>query len=336
MISFGNYNYIIYILLSSALVLLLYGGYLIWKRSVVRRLLSDPVLRDMMVKQSRAMERLKSVLLAAAILLFAFTMLRPQWGEAMREVQNEGVDLLVALDVSRSMRARDVQPSRLERAKDAINLMADSLRGDRVGLVLFAGDAFIQCPLTGDLGAFKMFLDAADTDAVAAQGTNIGAAMEMAYRVFHTRRRTSRNFVIITDGEDHEGRVEQSAAKFRDLDVAVYAVGIGRDGGDLIPLGADEKSADIYVKDSGGNLVRTKKNAGVLKTIARETGGDYIDITNSMSGVYKILRKMSQQTQNRYGTMMVKQRTERYQIFALLLILILSAEALLPGRRKQW
>lgn len=336
MMSFGNLQYIIYILLAAVIVLLLYGGYLFWKGRVVRRLVSDPVLRDSIVKQSKAMGRLKAALLVAAILLFAFTMLRPQWGEAMREVQNEGVDLLVALDVSRSMRARDVQPSRLERAKDAINLMADSLRGDRVGLVLFAGDAFIQCPLTGDIGAFKMFLDAADTSAVAEQGTNIGEAMEMAYRVFHKRRRTSRNFVIITDGEDHEGHVEEAAGKFRDLDVAVYAVGIGREGGDLIPLGEEEKSADIYVKDSGGNLVRTKKNTGMLKEIARATGGDYIDITNSMSGVYKILRKMSQQTQNRYGTMMVKQRTERYQIFALLLILILSAEALLPGRRRKW
>ncbi len=250
----------------------------------------------------------------------------------MREVSSEGVDLLVALDVSRSMLARDVNPSRIERARDAIRMMADSLRGDRVGLIVFAGEAFIQCPLTGDIGAFNMFLDGSGPGVVRAQGTDIGGAFEMAYRVFNKRRHTSRNFVLITDGEDHGENVDAALAKFRDLGVTVFTVAVGSDAGEVIPLGDNDPSGEVYQKDRDGKVVRSMKNSGLLRRIAGETGGEFIDISSGFSGVYRIIDTITDAERNIYGSRIVKEKKERYQIFALLLALLLMLELILPER----
>ncbi len=331
---FANLKYIVYIALSAGIAAVLYAVYLFWKKMMLGRLMEDPAVRGRMVKRDRLLSSVKAALVFICILLFVFTALRPRWGEQVREASSEGVDLLVALDVSNSMLARDVSPSRLDRAKDAVRLLSESVRGDRVGLVLFAEEAFIQCPLTTDIGAFNMFLDAAGPGVVRVQGTNIGAAFDMAYRVFNRRRMTARNLVVITDGEDHEGRVDAALEKFRDLGVTVFAVAIGQEGGEVIPLAADDASGDVYQKDSEGNVVRTKLNPGLLRRIASATGGEYVDITSSFSGVYRIVDRMRGQDRNVYGTRMVREKKERYGVFAIALIILLMAELLLPERRE--
>ncbi len=331
--AFANQTYIVYIALAAAIIMALYAGYIFWKGMILSRLMANPSVRARLVVRDRFLSALKAGLIFLCAALFAFTALRPQWGEETREASSEGVDLLVALDVSNSMLARDVNPSRLERARDAVRLLAESLRGDRAGLVLFAGEAFIQCPLTTDMGAFAMFLDAAGPGAVRIPGTNMGAAFEMAYRVFNKRRMTSRNLVVISDGEDHEGKVEAAVEKFKDLGVTVFAVGVGREGGEVIPLSADDASGDIYQKDSSGSVVRTKKDPGILRKVARATGGEYIDITDGFSGIYRIIDTMGREARNPYGTRIVKEKKERYQIFALILAILLMTELLLPERR---
>ncbi len=336
MIHFGNIEYVPYIALASAIVIALYAIYLAWKGMMLRRLVKNRRMRETVIRRNVPAVIAKEVILFVSIVLAALLLLRPQWGEVTREVKNEGVDLLVALDVSRSMLAQDVRPDRLSRAKDAIRLLAGELRGDRVGLLLFAGEAFLQCPLTGDLGAFSMFLDAADSGSIRLQGTNLGAAFDAAYRVFHRRVMTSRNFVIITDGEDHEGDIDDAASRFRDLGVSVFVVAIGNEGGELIPSPPEDRSGDVYLRDSSGNFVRTRKNAGLLERIARETGGEYLDITDSLSGMNSILRRISGQERTRFGSRVITERKEQYQAFALLLALLLMAEQLLPGRRRGW
>ncbi|HOW82023.1 MAG TPA: VWA domain-containing protein [Spirochaetota bacterium] len=335
----GNYKYIIYVSLVSFAVLALYVLYLFWRRRALKLLLKNSRVRESLVRGSAAVARAREALIILSILLFAFIFLRPQWGEEVREVNSEGSDVLIALDVSNSMLARDVQPSRLQRAKDAVRWIAESLQGDRIGLVLFAGDAFLQCPLTNDIPAFMMFLDAADPSAIRLQGTDIGRALAEAYRVFEKKRLTSRMLVLITDGEDHEGSAEEAAALFRDLNVSVYSVGIGRDEGEVIPANEDEGSGDNYQHDSSGKLVRTSVNPGLLKKLAAMTGGSYIDITRDFSGLRFILEIIGDQQKNKYGSRIVKERKDRYQIFALILALILAAELALPeresGKRKK-
>jgi Ca-activated chloride channel family protein len=332
MITFGNMKYGLYVALIVGILLILYGIYLLWRWRILSRLFT-PEQKLVMLRGRSAVRVVKDALIIVSLIIAGIILLRPQWGERIREVNREGVDVLIALDVSRSMSAQDVSPSRLKRARDTVKLIAECLQGDRIGLILFAGDAFLQCPLTDDIGAFMMFLDSIGHDSVRVQGTDIGRALETARRVFAKRRMTSRVLVVITDGEDHEGKAITAARQFSDLDVKIYTVGIGRNRGEPIPL-QDSSSGTEYLRDMSGHLVRTQKESGLLREIARETGGFYVDITGNLSGVYRILADLSTLTKNEYGTRVVRERKEQYQIFALLLIIILTGEILLAERRE--
>ncbi|MBN2159215.1 MAG: VWA domain-containing protein [Spirochaetes bacterium] len=332
MIQFGNYTYLVYIVSVSAVVMALYAAYLLWKRHAVA-LMQRGVARDHLIRGSQTVGKIKSVLMAVSIALCALLLLRPQWGEQVREVHSEGSDVLIALDVSPSMLAQDVKPSRLQHAKDAVRWLVESLKGDRVGLVLFSGDAFLQCPLTNDYGAFMMFLDAASPDSIHLKGTDIGMALRQAYRVFKDKRLTSRMLVIITDGEDHEGTAEEAAKMFRKMDVAVYTVGIGTGSGEVIPATGDDETADNYYRDGSGKLIKTRKDASFLKRIAGLTRGAYIDISGSFSDLSFIIGIINDQRRNEYGSRIIKEPREHYQIFTLLLIMLLSLELMLPERK---
>lgn len=331
---FGNAHYLPYILLAIAAVAGLYAWYLLWK-SRVMKIIAAGAPPGALVKRHGIAEWVGHVMVFTSIILCGIILLRPQWGERLRQVSNEGADVLIALDVSPSMLARDAGGvSRLERAKDAIRWIVDSLKGDRVGLILFSGDAFLQCPLTNDYGAFMMFLDAAGPDSINLKGTDIGAALREAYRVFTTRRLTSRLLVLITDGEDHEGSAEDAAARFREMDVSIYAVGVGSSSGEVIPVSDKEKEADAYLRDSEGRLVKTRKDSSFLKKLAGLTRGSYIDITEGFSGLRFILDIIEDQEKTRFGTRIIKEPREQYQIFAVVLCLILIASVIVPGRRE--
>ena len=334
MFQFGNYTYLIYIVSVSAVTLALFLFYLMWKRRAVS-LLNRGVARGYLIRGSETIVRIKQVLVILSIILCALVVLRPQWGEQVREVHSEGSDVLIAMDVSPSMLAQDVKPSRLQRARDAVRWIVESLRGDRVGLILFSGDAFLQCPLTNDYGAFMMFLDAASPDSIYLKGTDIGMALRQAYRVFKNKRLTSRILVLITDGEDHEGTAEEAAGLFRDMDVAIYTVGIGRTGGEVIPSAGDANTADSYYRDNSGKLVKSMKDASFLKRIAGLTRGVYIDISDSLSGLHYVLDVIADQQKNRYGSRIIKEPREQYQIFAFILLLLLSIELMLPERKNE-
>jgi Ca-activated chloride channel homolog len=333
MFQFGNLKYLVYIASVSAVVLAMFVFYLAWKRRAVALLLRGAA-RGHFIRGSRVIALVRQVLVIVSIILCAFILLRPQWGEQVREVRNEGSDVLIAMDVSPSMLAQDIKPSRMTRAKDAVRWIVDSMKGDRVGLVLFSGDAFLQCPLTNDYGAFMMFLDAASPDSIYLKGTDIGMALRQAYRVFKNKRLTSRILVLITDGEDHEGTAEEAAKLFRGMDVAIYTVGIGRTGGEVIPASGDETTADSYYRDESGSLVKTRKDTSFLKRIAGLTGGAYIDISDSFSDLRFVLDIISEQHRNEYGSRVIKEPREQYQIFVLILIILLSAELMLPERRR--
>jgi Ca-activated chloride channel homolog len=334
MFQFGNYTYLVYIASVSAVTLALFLFYLMWRRRAVS-LLSRGIARDHLIRGSETIVRIKQVLVILAIIMCALVVLRPQWGEQVREVHNEGSDVLIALDVSPSMLAQDVKPSRLERAKDAVRWIVESLKGDRVGLILFSGDAFLQCPLTNDYGAFMMFLDAASPDSIYLKGTDIGMALRQAYRVFKNKRLTSHILVLITDGEDHEGTAEETAKQFRGMDVAIYTVGIGRTGGEVIPSTGDENTADSYYRDNSGTLIKSRKDPSFLKRIAGMTQGVYIDISDSLSGLHNLLDVIADQQKNRYGSRIIKEPREQYQIFAFILLLLLSVELMLSERKNE-
>jgi len=334
MISFGNIRYLPYIIIAAAVVLAFFVVYLLWKKRIISVLAGKNSFISSLILGSSRIRAIKNTLIVVSIILFSIVMLRPQWGENIREVSREGSDILIALDVSNSMLARDISPSRLNRAKDAVRWIAESLKGDRIGLILFAGDAFLQCPLTNDIGAFLMFLDAASPESIRLQGTDIGKMLNSAYRVFEKKRVTSRILVLITDGEDNEGAALGAVGRFRDMGVSVYTVGVGRSKGEFIPAGGSGSSADIYYRDSGGKLIRTRKNPDLLKKLAGSTGGGYVDITDSLKGLRYIIDIVEDQQKNEYGSRIIKEKKERFQMFAFVLIILISVELMLPERKK--
>ncbi len=322
----------LYILSGSALILLFYIFYLIWKRRIVRTIFRTSA--KSLVNISKVRSLTKDSILIIAIILFCIVLLKPQWGDKTREVNNEGTDVLIALDVSNSMLASDIEPNRLSRAKKAIQLIAESLRGDRIGLIIFAGDAFLLCPLTTDIGAFMMFLESATPKSIAMQGTDIGKALKVGYRIFKKKRLTTKMFLIVTDGEDHQGTINKAVKDFAAIDVSIYAVGIGKSKGDYIPMHKDENSSDSYYRDEKGKFIRTKKNEKILKNLSNSTKGKYIDITSSFSGISGIIRGIRDQQKNKYGSRVVKEKKEQFHLFAIILIILLMSELLIPERGK--
>jgi Ca-activated chloride channel homolog len=316
----GNGEYAAYILAAAAAAAGLYAWYLTWKSRITSELFPAARVREALVPVSRRGTRAKAALVFACIGLAALVLMRPQWGEREDEARIEGVDVLAALDVSRSMDARDTRPSRLGRAKNAVRMIAESARGGRVGLVLFAGDAYLQCPLTSDIDAFLMFLDSVDTGSVRRQGTDLGRALDAAAGVFERRRLTSRILILITDGEDHEGGVDRGIERMKGLGVMVYTVGVGTESGENLAL--------------PGMSVRSKKSVPTLEKIAEKTGGEYLDITESLSDMKTIIGALGGQERTERGKRLVSRKIDRYQIFALLLAVLLSIEAFIPERRR--
>jgi len=320
--TFGNAEYAPYIIAVSFSILAAFLFYLYR----AKRLTS--VFARSMLNVSISLRRLKICCIALAIPLFALAALAPQWGEVQREIENEGSDVLIALDVSRSMNAVDVGISRLERAKNAARRIAEYVSGGRIGLIVFAGEAFLLCPMTSDKGAFLMFLDSAGTDSVNLQGTDIGAVFNEAFRVFSKRRENSKLLVLITDGEDHEGSAA-ALDRFKELGVSVYCAGVGRDSGAFIPAGASG-----YVTGKDGNPIRSARNAPYLKKLALDTGGSYFDISDSFSGLRSVISVIDSQDKNYYGARLVKEPIERFAFFVIPLIFLLTLELLLPEAKR--
>ncbi len=332
MIAFSNYNYIVYIFIIGCAVTAFHIFYSIWRRMAVVSAAGSRDAAKKIISGLYSRMLVKEALILLAVIVSCIVLLGPGWGDRVKETSSEGTDVLIALDVSMSMLAKDVNPSRLEKAKSAVRLIAQSLDGDRIGLLIFAGDSFLQCPLTNDIGAFMMFLDSVSPDSLRVQGTDIGRMLAEARKVYQKKRLTSRMLIVITDGEDHEGGVEVEVEKFREMGVAVYAAGIGKNG-DFIPAEGSE-GAESFYRDSSGSLIKTGKNEDLLRQLADKTGGFYIDITDNFSGLGRILNLIAGRENKDYGSRMVKEKIDRTYIFMVVLILLLSAEFVIPERKN--
>lgn len=324
---FGDLRYLYLVWILPAMILVAVYGF----RSKTKRLASfaDPVLWARLVPGlSRRRQILRILLVLAAVALFLVGLLRPRWGYHWEEVKRKGVDLVVAVDLSRSMLAGDVPPSRLERAKREIADLLDMLQGDRIGLVAFAGVSFLQCPLTLDYGAFRLFLDALGPDLIPVPGTAIARAIETALEAYDLARRTSRALLLITDGEDHEGKVEEAAEKAKQMGVRIYAIGIGSDQPAPVPL---EDGGGDFQKDRAGQVVMTRLSEPLLQKIALSTGGAYV---RSVSGDLDLRKIYQEEIRGKLETAELasgKKRRweERFQWFLLAGILLLALESLL-------
>ncbi|MBI3184607.1 MAG: VWA domain-containing protein [Myxococcales bacterium] len=277
----------------------------------------------------------QGVLYGLGLLLFAFALAQPQCGSHSELAKRRGIDVVVALDASNSMLARDVQPSRLERAKLELTTLLDQLKGDRVGIVAFAGDAFIQCPLTSDYGAAKMFLRAIEPDAMPQGGTNIGAALLLSKQVLENAGGAKDKVVVlISDGEDLTGEVSEGVEALGDAGVKVLAVGIGSEQGEPIPLLNKRGEMVGYKKDASGTTVLTRLDRAGLTAIAEATGGELFHEPRSvaMGQVVAIIDRMQK---SELESRLTVRYAEGYQPFLAVGLSLLAAGMLVRTSRRR-
>ncbi|MCS6808235.1 MAG: VWA domain-containing protein [Bacteroidota bacterium] len=277
----------------------------------------------------------KFVLFALGYAALVIGIANPQIGTKLEEVKREGVNIMLALDVSNSMRAEDLKPHRLERAKQAITRMLDKLSSDRVGLIVFAGEAYLQLPLTNDYGAVKMFLSALEPPMIPTQGTNIGAAIRLAQRSFNAAEQRHKTLIIITDGEDHENDVLKATKDAREDGIIIHTIGIGSPEGAPIPTYVMGMPSG-YRKDRSGNIIITRLNEKILQECASIGGGVYVRASNTEFGLNLILEEIGKMEKKEFGTKVFTNFEDRFQYVLGLALLFLLWEMLLSARRTQW
>lgn len=304
------------------------------RRMALRRFAEARLLPTLVPELDERRQRWRAVLVLVVVILLTVTLAGPRWGFQWQQVRREGVDIIVALDTSRSMLATDVKPNRLARAKLAIADLVRELQGDRIGLVVFAGTAFLQCPLTVDYGAFAESLRAVHVGIIPKGGTALAAAIDVALDAFEARQSKHEALVLITDGEDHEGDVAEAAKRAADRGVKIYTVGIGTTGGELIPAG--EHDRDGFLKDRQGNVVKSRLDESTLQQIATDTGGAYVHGAGPDLGLALLYRDyIARMDKRELHTAMQRRYEDRFQWPLVVAFLILVLEPLVGDRRRR-
>ena len=314
-------------------------GVLYWYAGRRGRALLDRFGEHDLVRRLRASVnvtavRWKGALVLAAVALLALALARPQFGTRVETLRQQGQDVMVALDVSRSMYAEDVAPNRLERAKIEIGRIIQRLDGDRIGLVAFAGDAFVQSPLTADYGAAMMFLTAMDPTLMSTQGTDLARAVVVAVEALEETPPENRIVVIVTDGEDHEGGLAEAIVAAADAQVTIHTVGVGSPEGVPLPDVEGIEASGRFRRDDQGNVITTRLNETALQDIALQTDGEYHRIGQGAGGVGRLVERIEgggREVESREVT----QFEEQYQIFLGAALLLLIVEVIVPGRRRR-
>ena len=327
-------RYISILISAAALIVIFYVWAMKRRESLMERFADKNMLGGITPTASLARKLWKIALIGTAFLLCIFSMARPQWGFEWQEIKRTGLDILIAVDVSKSMSARDVKPNRLERSKLAVKDLVKKLNGDRIGLIAFAGTAFLQCPLTIDYNGFLLTLDDTNTDTIPRPGTSISGAIREAINTLKGGDKKFKILVLITDGEELEGSAMNAAAEAAQAGVRIYCVGVGTAEGELIPA-VDEHGDRAYLADNAGQAVKTRLNEELLKRIAVATGGSYVHATQSDFGLIllydKVISKLEKQE---LETKMKKHYKERYQMFLGLAIALLLIESLFSERKR--
>jgi Ca-activated chloride channel family protein len=276
----------------------------------------------------------KAGLILFALVLLIFAAANPQVGTRVQEVKQTGIDVFIALDVSRSMLAQDIKPDRLDQAKFQISTLINKLRGDRIGLIIFAGEAYVQFPLTTDYSAANLFLSAVDVNSVPQQGTAIASAIDLATKSFDYKTSTQKVIVIITDGEDHEGDIMQAVEGAKEKGIKIYTIGLGSTTGVPIPVFNAQGQQVDYKKDENGNIVLTRLDDETLKKIASAGDGKYFQATTYDDYLDRIYNDLSSLEKSEFGVRKVTDYEDRFYYFLAPAIILLLIEFFMSDRRS--
>ena len=302
-------------------------------RNAIRKLGEAALISRLMPELSRPRPVLKFILLLAGISAIIIVLARPQYGSKLEEVRKQGVEVIIALDVSNSMLAEDIQPDRITRAKQAISRLVDNLSNDKIGLIVFAGDAYTQIPITTDYISAKMFLSTIGPDMVPKQGTAIGAAIRLAAGSFTPGEGKSRAIIIITDGENHEDEPLKEAEEAAKSGIVIHTIGIGSSEGVPIPVSAGGRKD--YLKDQNGTTVITRLDEDILKKIAVTAGGNYIRASSSSIGLDEIFSDIRKMDQSELESSVYTEYNDQFQIFAALALILLVIEIVIMERKNR-
>lgn len=304
------------------------------KKEAIGRFVDKELLAEAARSVDFRQEIMKYVIIIAALALSVIALMRPQWGFQWQETKRKGLDILIAIDTSKSMLASDVKPNRLERSKLAVKDLLKNLKGDKAGLIAFAGTAFLECPLTADYDGFMLSLDDLSVSTIPRGGTSISGAISEAIRSYKGSSGKYKILVLITDGEDHEGDPLAAAKEAKEAGIKIFCVGIGTTEGELIQI-RDEAGNMTFLKDSEGNIIKTRLDEGILQEIAVITDGMYVRSSGAEFGLELIYnQKLSKMEKQDITSKMKKVYYERFQIPLIFVLLLLCVELLISGARK--
>ena len=290
------------------------------------------LLASLMPNVSYIRPHVKFYLQLLALFLIVIVLAQPQFGTKKEEVKKKGIEVMVALDVSNSMMAQDLQPNRLEKAKQILSKLIDNMTDDRIGLVVFAGDAYIQLPITTDYASAKMFLSSINPQMVPRQGTAIGSAIDLAIKSFGKKTNAGRAIIVITDGENHEDDAQAAAKLAADNDIQVNVIGMGKPDGAPIPINGTMS----FKKDKDGNVVVSKLDEQLCNSIAQAGGGVYVRSDNSNTALKTVNKQLDRLAKTDIDEKVFSNYNEQFQSFAILALLLMIVEFMIFSRKNKW
>jgi Ca-activated chloride channel family protein len=324
-----------YLLFAIPALLLLYFSLQLWKRVLQRKFADKRLLDKLSPDRSSFKSWLKFAVVCLALACMSFALVNPKIGTKLETVKREGVDVVFAIDVSKSMLAEDIAPNRLEKSKQLVAQIINSLAGDRVGIIGYAGSAFPQVPITTDFSSAKLFLNGMSTDMVSSQGTAITQAIEMAKTYYNDEEQTNRVLFIISDGEDHEGNVGSVAQEAAEEGIRVFTIGVGTSAGGPIPIKRNG-ILQYYKRDQDNNQVITRLDETVLKEIASVGEGSYIDGTSTADVVEEVTAILNGMDKKEFEAKQFTDFKDQFQWFVAAALLLLVMDILMLERKTGW
>lgn len=327
---FANPEFLyLFIVLPLLLALYIYSNYRRIKN--LKEYGDSELLKNLMPDVSPYRPGIKFWLSMFAIAFLIVVIARPQFGSKKETITRQGIETVIALDISNSMLAEDIAPNRLEKAKNIISKLIDKFENDKVGLIVFAGDAFVQLPITNDFISAKMFLESISPTLISRQGTDIGAAINLAMKSFTPNEEVGKAVIVITDGENHEGGAEEAAKSASEKGIAVYLLGVGTTEGAPIPTG----NANDFRKDKAGNIVMTRLNEEMSQNIARAGNGAYIRVDNTNNAQKLLQKEIDKLAKADVTSEVYTEYNEQFMHIAwIVLILLLLDILILPGKSR--
>lgn len=324
-----------YLLFAIPVIVLLYLLVMVWKIRVQKRFVDKKLLKKLSPNRSNFKSILKIIVLCLAIACLSFALVNPKIGTKLETVKREGVDIVFALDVSKSMLVEDIAPNRIEKSKQLITQIINNLSGDRVGIIGYAGSAFPQVPITTDFAAAKLFLNGMNTDMVSSQGTAITEAIELAQTFYDDEGQANRVLFLISDGEDHGGNIPKIAEEAAEKGIRIFPIGVGTVEGGPIPI-KQNGILQYYLRDKNNEQVISRLGEETLKEIAKITNGEYLDGTNTKEVVERVKTLLNAMDKKEFEAKQFTDFKDQFQWFLAGALFLLVLDLFLLERKTAW